>query len=767
MLIYLPLLLSAYAVSAMSPFFEQGKRAEFFEMTDDVIPTFRITIPDDEYDRLIEVSQVTNNWADIDWENFDWEAFQNGGGENVDYSGYGNGEGGEFDYSNYGNGEGGEFDYGNYGTGEGGDGQNLAELMTVEQEDFKTKNATLIVDINGDTKSFKKVTFSLGGTSARTYGRQAFNLKIRGDKQLYGRSQFRIRSDARDATTLRSKLACDIHNSLDMISISANYITLYINDHYLGLYVIMDAVKVSWAKWAFGDENTTNLYQCKEALSYLDLENSVTGCINEDDDITDNTEFVEFLTALSKAESAEDIEDIFDIDQFLYEIAYEYLSGSWDHYLYNGHNYNVYKNIQNGKWTVILYDFDGDLGQDTHFIEIYPRITDSKDYPTYSFLEWDAVQHHLVDILIHKDPTRFNNILKTVVTKVFNPTVLFPHIDEIKEMIRPYIEEEKTPDENGEVIGVINKYGYDFPFEYWEPNIEFTSITDGVMSRAYGIKYWILMKYRYVCKNYDIECDPVYMDENYEYTIDERVAVNFEDFNNSYQPSNITNSIIVPNVPEPTTTVAIPEPTTTTASEPTSESESKSESESESESEPEPELEPTFIPEPTDYQCLAEVLGFSCCDKSNPLNRIVYHRDAFGDWGFDFFNKEWCGLTPYIKAEKEKCWSEDFGIPCCNGCKVYAIGRSGTWGYEHNTWCGIKPSCSKNPKPEPHHPEPGHPEPGHPEPHHPEPHHPEPHHPEPGHPKPGHPEPGHPEPGHPEPQPGPKPGPKPGPPGWK
>jgi len=417
---------------------------------------------------------------------------------------------------------------------------------------------------NSDTKSFKKVTFSLGGTSARTYGRQAFNLKIRGDKQLYGRSQFRIRSDARDATTLRSKLACDIHNSLDMISIAANYIKLYINDHYLGLYVIMDAVKVSWAKWAFDDEDTTNLYQCKEALSYLDLENSVTGCINEDSDITDNTEFVEFLTALSQAESAEDIEDFFDIDQFLYEIAYEYLSGSWDHYLYNGHNYNVYKNIKNGKWTVILYDFDADLGQDTFYIEIYPRITDSKDYPSYSFLEWDAVQHHLVDILIHKDPTRFNNILKTFVTKVFNPTVLFPHIDEIKERIRPYIEEQRTPDENGEIIGVINKNGYDYPFEYWEPNIEFTPISDGSMSKAYGIKYWILMKYRYVCKHYDIECDPEYLDENYKYTIDESVATHFEETNNTDVPD-------VPGVPGETT--INPKPVSTIAPEQTSEPE--------------------------------------------------------------------------------------------------------------------------------------------------------------------------------------------------
>ena len=52
--------------------------------------------------------------------------------------------------------------------------------------------------------------------------RQGYNLKIRGKKDLYGRTQFKLRSDAHDATYLRSKLACDIHNRLSLDSGSAS-----------------------------------------------------------------------------------------------------------------------------------------------------------------------------------------------------------------------------------------------------------------------------------------------------------------------------------------------------------------------------------------------------------------------------------------------------------------------------------------------------------------------------------------------------------------
>ncbi|OUM66247.1 hypothetical protein PIROE2DRAFT_6588 [Piromyces sp. E2] len=475
MLIYLTILLYVCTVSALSSFIEEGKRAKLFELTDNTVSVFKVTLPDEEYKALIDECQTPNDFMDIDFEAILKQ-------------------------------------------------ENLDNFKLESNNGFKSKNATLSVEINGEKQSFNKVTLSLGGISSRTFGRQAFNLKIRGNKDLYGRSQFRLRSDAREATTLRSKLACDIHNRLGLVSISANYISLYINDNYIGLFVLMDAPKVSWAKLVYDDENTRNLYKCKSALSDLTVKRCANRCDNENDDIKDNSEWVEFLTALDNAQSAEDIEDIFDIDQFLYEIAYEYLSGSWDHYLYNGHNFNVYK-VKDGKCTIIYYDFDGDFGQD--------------------------------------DSSRFETILKKVVVEAFNPTVLFPRIDKLKNLIRSEKIKEKTPDENGDLPGFINKFStFDYSLEQWDANCEFTTVSDDGMSTGYGIKYWILMRYRYVCKAYNIECDPTYMDENYKFTINKKVETQFaKKGHTSNKPQNptITTTIEEENIP----TVSPPTPSTT------------------------------------------------------------------------------------------------------------------------------------------------------------------------------------------------------------
>jgi len=318
-----------------------------------------------------------------------------------------------------------------------------------------------------------------------------------------------------------------MHNRLGLPSISANYATLYINDEYMGFYVLLDSFKLSWAEYEYGDEDTTSLYQCKDMNNKLTVASSSTGCKNENKDVTDYSEWIELLTRFDIAQSYKDIEDIFDIDQFLNEIAFEYLTGSWDHYLNSGHNYYLYK-PNNDKWKFLLYDFDSDLGQEAFMINCgLPGKSDdlktnNTNFPTYSFDEWTKPRH-LIDILILNNSTRFDNILRNIVKKTFNPTVLFPHIDELKSLIKPYIENDRTPDENGNYPGGINQNNMDFyTIEEWEANSEFTTIPS-YFQYTFGIKYWILMRYRYICKAYKFECDPTYMDNNYNYVIDKDV----------------------------------------------------------------------------------------------------------------------------------------------------------------------------------------------------------------------------------------------------
>jgi len=484
----LTILLLVCYVYALDSFFEEGKRAKFFELIDNKVISFNFTFSDEEYIELNEKAQHPGN-------DFIQSVKKLVNDMKIAF-----------------------------GILPPNEEEENTQDPGPDPQEFKIKDASLVVEVNGEVHEFKKVTFSIGGSSSRNYGRLGYNIKIRDNKNLYGLSQFRIRPDAREATYLRSKLACDMHNRLGLTSISANYITLYINNIYFGMYILMEAPKLSWIEQRYGEKNTSNLYKCKSGGICLSVQTSAEQCENENEEVTDRSEWIKLLTAIDNAQSAEDIEDIFDVDQFLYEMAYEYLTGSWDRFLSSGHNYSMYKQ-PNGKWIMISYDYDADFGQDPANIEFgLVEKNPNKDFPSYTFGEYASKRFHIIDILIFKDPTRFLNILKNFVTNEFNPSVLFPRIDELKKFIKPYIIKDKTKDKDGNYPGLINKYGSDYTLEQWDANSEFTTISDEkINSSAYGLKYWILIRYRTVCKNYLFDCDSTYMDENYKYSVDKDV----------------------------------------------------------------------------------------------------------------------------------------------------------------------------------------------------------------------------------------------------
>jgi len=444
-----------------------------------------------------------------------------------------------------------------------------------------------------------------------------------------------------------------------------------------------DKYKTTWVEKEYGEKDTKSLYKCVTNLESTYLYNNIE---NENEDITDITEVRELLVKFDKAQSAADIEDIFEVDHFIKEVAIEYLTGSWDN-LNNGNNIYLYKQ-PNGKWIYLTYDYDNSFGVNMDsffcgfiFTDFPERMNQfNTDYPNYSITEYFKPVyrenvHHMIDILILKDPSRFEKILSDIVEKVFNPATLYPHIDQLKELIKPYVEKEKIRNENGIYPGGYNiKSEFVYSLEEWDANSEFTTVDSLWGYNAYGIKYWILAKYRNVCKTYSLKCDPIYMDENYKYSVDKEVE--FKGYGISETPLISGTNTSVP------TTTEIETPTTTEIEIPTpTDIETPTTTEIES-----PTNEPS-----SEIHCWSELLGYPCCPSSITT---VYAHDEYGDWSYNFGKKEWCGLTPITESDpSDECWSEIYGYPCCKGCKVYETDEDGSWGYESNHWCGIPSTC--------------------------------------------------------------------------
>jgi len=391
-------------------------------------------------------------------------------------------------------------------------------FFSLEEVNFKTKNATLIVEINNGKKVFDKITFSLSGSYSRNFSKPNYNLKIRGKDELFGRRQFKLRGDASEPTYMRTKLVSDIRNRVGMPSLSANYAILYVNNEYYGLYIFTDAYKESWIEYVYGEKDTQLLYKCNYGILEFVARSFFE---NENKEATNKKELYEFLAEMTKAKSASDVESIFDLDQFFKEIAVDVLVSSWDHIV---HNYYIYKNKKNNKWIYLSHDYDLDMGMNHGASMKLEQLYFS-----------DTIRK-----LVSKDDPRFKKIMSEIVSKVFNPATLYPHIDEIKSFIRPYVELDKIPDENGQYPGRINKFASDFySMKQWEDSVEFKNFSTDEFYKIYALKKFILLKYRDVCHDYELECDPVYLDRNYGKELNITDNLIMDDLNNKKEQIEI------------------------------------------------------------------------------------------------------------------------------------------------------------------------------------------------------------------------------------
>jgi len=126
-------------------------------------------------------------------------------------------------------------------------------------------------------------------------------------------------------------------------------------------------------------------------------------------------------------------------------MAWEWLMGSFDHFLsYYGHNLYWYQQ-PNGKWVYIPYDHDIELGQD-EYIGFYPNRTFNHhgdiDFANLSFKDFE-LDHPIIQVLVHDDDTTFRELLGDIISKVFNPDTLLIHINKIRDIIAPYVKKDR------------------------------------------------------------------------------------------------------------------------------------------------------------------------------------------------------------------------------------------------------------------------------------------------------------------------------------
>ncbi|ORX84647.1 hypothetical protein BCR32DRAFT_291187 [Anaeromyces robustus] len=527
---------------------------------------------------------------------------------------------------------------------------------------FETDNASMTFELNGEVTEVPNIKFSVGGRSSKDNSKLSYNINIK-NGLLFETKNIRLRADSIDPTYIREKLAYDFHKLFELPTINANYARLYINDEFMGFYILRDAIKPKWIQDNFGEKNTKNIYKCHESAVQL------FKCENDDEKITDNSDFEEFIEKLQNVKSREELEEFFDVKTFIRWQAARYLFGSLDHdkgkntVLYMFHNEN--KKI----WVPLHYDFDMNFGnykipnaKRTFTEEIANK--SNPLYPIYKLLNLD-----------NNNNEELISIMNDMVTSYYNPFIVFPRIDKIKRFIADYVYEDHTPLEDGHLPGRFAipraKGGDFFTYEDFEDNTEFVTIKNtiyvddisGVTAEtiAIGLKHWLIERFKFSCSTYKLNCS--YMDSLFnspyfsEYEVEERSS---KYHNGGCKGSGYACCKFN------TTTVTTTDYTGKWGIEglryclidEDAEANKAKEEEKMSTTTKEGNC-PTLIRK-----------GYPCCTKkTSNVNYISKNGDQYG-----YENNKWCGITTI------QC--PNFGsVRCCEHCKIISS-ENGHWGIE-------------------------------------------------------------------------------------
>nr|WP_276575922.1 CotH kinase family protein [Oceanirhabdus seepicola] len=249
------------------------------------------------------------------------------------------------------------------------------------------------------------------------------------DQNLYGITKINLNNIFGDPSMMYEYLGYEMMDELGADASRTNYVALYINDEYVGLYLAVEQVNESFLKEHYGN-GTGELYKPEMArgadLKYIsDNSDDYTALIPKNKSVYNNNDIIKFMKVI---EEGGDLESVLNVDSFLKYLAMSTITVHLDAYqggMY--HNYYLYNN--NGVFEWIAWDlnmiFNGfTMGvteeQAIQFLIDEPVKGEMAKYPLIEAIfkneEYVEQYHEYIQILIdgYLSEDRFTNkVLKT------------------------------------------------------------------------------------------------------------------------------------------------------------------------------------------------------------------------------------------------------------------------------------------------------------------------------------------------------------------
>lgn len=273
----------------------------------------------------------------------------------------------------------------------------------------------------------------------------SFNEFVAG-REYQGVRKLNLRGSHNDPTMIREKLFYDVWAQAGMPPRRVNFVKLYINNEYRGLYSNAEEMDKQWLKDVF-DDNDGNLYKCtwpadlvykgpgqqtyKNILHDPETRAYELATNEKEDDYARLVTLIAALHQPADAVFVDNIGKILNVDGVLKAFALDVATGNWDDYFYNKNNYYLYDNPATGRFEFITFDTDNTFGIDWL----------GKDWAKRNALAW----HHPSDprplasklLAVPAFRNRYIHLLDSITRFIVHPDSIFPRINYLHQLIIP------------------------------------------------------------------------------------------------------------------------------------------------------------------------------------------------------------------------------------------------------------------------------------------------------------------------------------------
>ena len=298
--------------------------------------------------------------------------------------------------------------------------------------------ATFIFDDGTTQDTVDEIGIRFRGNTSLSSAKKSFKISFNtyhAGREYSAVQKLNLTGSHNDPSMVREKLYFDIYNDFGLPVRRTNFVKLFINGDYYGLYTNLEEMDEIFLKDRFGDASG-NMFKCiwgsdltyhGAAQSYYENSSYELQTNAQQNDYTDLIHFIDVLNNTSDADFQCEIEKVFNVQNFLKIYALDISSGHWDNYGANNNNFFLYHNPFTGQFEFLSYDTDNTFGVDWFGI----------DWTDRNIYNWQFDDRPLVDRIMnvpaYKDQLSF--YLNELIQSILLPENIYAQIDGYRDLI--------------------------------------------------------------------------------------------------------------------------------------------------------------------------------------------------------------------------------------------------------------------------------------------------------------------------------------------